>query len=295
MVQTTNQTNRKILITGAKGQLGSEIKALANLYDEFTFVFTDVDDLDITDPLALKEFCNKYKPNFIVNCAAYTAVDRAEDEETLAQKLNAEAPKHLAEAARGVGAKLIHISTDYVFNGRTWEPYSEQDQTSPNSAYGLSKLKGEEFALGYDNTMVIRTSWLYSNYGNNFVKTIARKGKTSDSLRVVFDQVGTPTWGHDLAKAIVEIIIKSENSFVPGIFHYSNEGVCSWYDFALEIVSYLNINCKVVPVLSCEYQTKANRPPYSVLNKAKIKNTFGISVPHWKDSLHKCLKNIDLS
>lgn len=295
MEQTTSNKKVTVLITGSKGQLGSEIRAIAELYNQLEFIFTDIDELDITSFDSLASYLQEKKPNYIVNCAAYTAVDRAEDEPEKAFLLNAEAPKLLAESVMLIGAKLIHVSTDYVFNGKSWEPYTEEHQTSPNSAYGSSKLKGEEYVLANDNTMVIRTSWLYSNYGNNFVKTIARKGQTNDELKVVFDQIGTPTWGHDLAKAIVDLVIKSQDVFSPGVYHYSNEGVCSWYDFALEIVSYLDIKCKVTPVLSTEYQTKANRPPYSVLNKAKIKKTFGISIPHWRESLHKCLTNIDLS
>ncbi|PKP34614.1 MAG: dTDP-4-dehydrorhamnose reductase, partial [Bacteroidetes bacterium HGW-Bacteroidetes-15] len=227
----------RILVTGSNGQLGSEIRAIAEKYPQLHFIFTDVDELDITDKNSLASFFKNSKPNFVINCAAYTAVDGAEDDKYNAFRINAEAPKLLAEASKVVGAKLIHISTDYVFNGRTWEPYTEDYPTSANSVYGESKLQGEKWVLESGNAMVIRTSWLYSNYGNNFVKTIARKGQTTDFLRVVYDQVGTPTWGHDLAKAIIDIIVQSPKNFVSEIFHYSNEGVCSWYDFAIEIVS----------------------------------------------------------
>jgi dTDP-4-dehydrorhamnose reductase len=295
MEEISNSNELIVLVTGANGQLGSEIKAIAHNYLQLNFIFTDIDDLDITNEKALNGFFQKIQPDFIINCAAYTAVDGAEDNEKSAFLLNADAPKLLAESAKRFDAKLIHVSTDYVFNGKTWEPYAEDHPTSPDSVYGKSKLQGENWALDSGVAMVVRTSWLYSNFGNNFVKTIARKGQTVEELRVIYDQIGSPTWGHDLAKALIDIVLKNTSKFSAEVFHYSNEGVCSWYDFALEIVSFLNINCQVIPVLSSEYQTKAKRPPYSVLNKAKIKNTFGIKIPHWKDSLHKSLENMDIA
>jgi dTDP-4-dehydrorhamnose reductase len=282
----------KVLVTGANGQLGSELMALAGGYNSIEFNFTDIEQLDITNPSVVSLYVKNFSPDYIVNCAAYTAVDKAEEDELKAFEINANAPKIIADAAKEVGAMFIHVSTDYVFNGRSWEPYSEGSPTSPNSVYGKSKLKGEEYVFASGVGMVIRTSWLYSIYGNNFVKTIARKGKTAESLRVVYDQVGSPTWANDLAKAIIQIILKGKEKFVPEVFHFSNEGVCSWYDFANEIVNYYNLKCPVFPVLSCEYKTLASRPPYSVLNKAKIKNTFDISIPHWKESLHNCLANL---
>jgi dTDP-4-dehydrorhamnose reductase len=284
----------KVLVAGANGQLGSELRAMAYLNSCLEFIFTDIDQLDITNESRVVSFFEDIKPHFIVNCAAYTAVDKAEEDQENAFSINATAPKILANAAKGIGARIVHISTDYVFNGRAWEPYTEESKTSPNSVYGKSKLMGEESVLETGVGMVIRTSWLYSEYGNNFLKTIATKAKTSDSLRVVYDQIGSPTWAKDLAKAIVEILLKGDEKFVPNIFHYSNEGVCSWYDFAKEIVEFFNLDCQLFPILSCEYKTLASRPPYSVLNKSKIKNTFGFSIPHWKESLHSCLERLKL-
>jgi len=291
---TINMSQIKVFITGANGQLGSELQSLAEQHMNISFLFTDIDTLDITDSNAVKSFFMNYRPDYVVNCAAYTAVDKAEVDEENAFRLNASAPAILASAADELGFKLIHISTDYVFNGRTWEPYCENDSPSPNSVYGKSKHNGEEEVLKSNNAMVIRTSWLYSVYGKNFVKTIASKANKSQELRVVFDQIGSPTWANDLAKAIVDIILLGKDKFKPNIFHYSNEGVCSWYDFALEIVSFYRLKCKIIPILSCEYLVAANRPPYSVLNKNKIKETFGLGIPHWKDSLLKCLSTLDI-
>jgi len=292
MADSTNHKLTSVLVTGANGQLGSELRMLASACDSINFIFTDIEDVDITDADRVERYLQDIKPDFIVNCAAYTAVDRAEDDSENSFLLNAEAPKNLATSSKRIGAKLIHISTDYVFNGKSWEPYNENHPTSPNSVYGWSKLKGEEAVLSHGNGMVIRTSWLYSAHGNNFVKTIARKGQELNNLKVVFDQIGSPTWANDLAKAIIEIIKKSEHQFVSEVFHYSNEGVSSWYDFAKEIISFLKINCSVSPVLSAEYKVAANRPPFSVLNKEKIKRTFEIQIPYWKESLHSCLKSM---
>jgi dTDP-4-dehydrorhamnose reductase len=285
-------TKIKVLVTGANGQLGSELQVLSHLHSAIDFVFSDIEQLDITNNSAVKEYFKSTNPNFIINCAAYTAVDRAEEDQDKAFIVNAHAPKIIANVAKEIDAKLIHISTDYVFNGNAWEPYTEESKTSPNSVYGKSKLMGEENVLETGIGMVIRTSWLYSEFGSNFLKTIASKARTSDSLRVVYDQVGSPTWANDLANVIIEILLKGREKFIPQVFHYSNEGVCSWYDFAKEIVKYLNTDCQVFPILSREYKSIANRPPYSVLNKAKIKDTYGITIPHWKESLHSCIEKL---
>ena len=289
-VETTSKI--KVLVTGANGQLGSELRTLEANYPQIQFVFTDVDELDITHEQMVKAYFGEHKPHFIVNCAAYTAVDKAEDDEEKAYSLNALAPKYLAYAAKDAGSRMIHISTDYVFDGKAFTPYLESSPTSPNSAYGRTKLKGEEFVLQAGVGMVIRTAWLYSSFGKNFVKTIASQGKVTDSLRVVFDQVGSPTWANDLAKAILAIVCRGNQSFIPEVFHYTNEGVCSWYDLAVEIIVYYGFRCKVSAILSLEYPTPATRPPYSVLDKSKIKNTYGLVVPHWRKSLKNCLSTI---
>jgi dTDP-4-dehydrorhamnose reductase len=294
MESKSNSTICKVLVTGANGQLGSELKELAEFYSNLNFVFTDIDSLDITNSGALKSFFRTFKPDYVINCAAYTAVDRAEEDKENAALLNAKAPMLLALAAEEHNFKLIQISTDYVFNGRTWEPYNEEHPTSPNSIYGSTKLEGEKAVLKSKNAMVIRTSWLYSSHGNNFVKTIAKKGRSASELRVVYDQVGSPTWANDLARAILDIISKGKSSFIPEVFHYSNEGVCSWYDFAKEIVSFFDLSCKIIPILSFEYPMAASRPPYSVLNKSKIKEQYKLQIPHWKDSMINCLKLIKL-
>lgn len=281
-----------VLVTGANGQLGSELGRIAEKADGFDFTFTGTKDLDITSSTSIESLVAKIKPKFIVNAAAYTAVDKAEKEEERAFLVNAEAVKFLAESAKNVGAKLIHISTDYVFDGMGHEPYLETDLTSPQSVYGHSKLKGEEYALNSGVAMIIRTSWLYSAFGNNFVKTIVNKGKQGN-LRVVSDQIGSPTWAYDLAEAIVHILKHSKDTFYPEVFHYSNEGVCSWYDFAQEIFRLSGIGSSIEAVSSQEYPTIAKRPSYSVLNKQKIKETFGLEIPYWRTSLEECLQIIN--
>ncbi len=284
----------KLLITGAYGQLGSELKELVNQFSEFEYLFTDVDSLDITNEIAVEDFFKKNRPGYIINCAAYTAVDKAEEEPEMAEKINAVAPGILAKSAKQIQAKFINISTDYVFSGTANRPYSEADEVHPQGVYGKTKLQGELNSFNENpETVVIRTSWLYSAFGNNFVKTMLRLGAERNNLKVVFDQVGTPTYAADLAKTILSIIQLSEKNavnFVPGIYHFSNEGVCSWYDFAKTIFEMSEINCSVLPVLSDEFPTPAKRPHYSVLNKIKIKDTFGIEIPYWKDSLKKCIE-----
>lgn len=294
MEEIASSSMVKILVTGAKGQLGSELRLLAPEFPTLHFVFTDVEELNIVDNDAVTRFVNDVNPDFIINCAAYTAVDKAESDKDAAFKLNADAPLYLAQSGHGVNAKLIHVSTDYVFNGLACSPYAENAEPSPNSVYGESKLKGEQIALGIGNTMVVRTAWLYSEFGKNFVKTIASKSKETSSLRVVYDQVGSPTWANNLAQMLVDIVLKGKKCFIPEIFHYTNEGVCSWFDLATEIANFYTHSCEIIPILSSEYPTAAKRPPYSVLNKSKIKDCHGITIPHWRESLSNCLKRVKL-
>lgn len=273
--------NNKILITGAKGQLGTELSKLLQ-----SAVLTDVNDLDITNAQDVQNFVQKHHINTIVNAAAYTAVDKAEDELELAEKINVFGPENLAKT----GCKIIHISTDYVFDGTNHLPYTPDDKPAPISVYGKTKLAGEEKVLkNAQIAVIIRTAWLYSPYGNNFVKTMRRLGAEHKTLNVVADQIGTPTNAADLAETIVKILPQL-NTAIKGIYHFTNEGVCSWYDFATEIMKLSNLNCKVLPIASAAYPTKAHRPFYSVLDKTKIKKTFHLEIPHWKESLEKCLK-----
>jgi dTDP-4-dehydrorhamnose reductase len=286
----------KILVTGAYGQLGNELKELSVNYPEWQFLFTDVDSLDITDEKKVEVFCQENKPDFVVNCAAYTAVDKAESDAETAHKVNALAPEILAGAAKRQNAGFIHISTDYVFDGRAFRPYEEIDSVNPQGVYGKTKLEGEQLVRKENpETVIIRTSWLYSVFGNNFVKTMLKLGQEREMLKVVYDQVGTPTFAGDLAKAILHIInlYKDEpEKFSPGIYHFSNEGVASWYDFAKSIFETARVFCKVVPVLSEEFPTAAQRPHYSVLNKSKIKATFNFEIPYWKESLKICINKL---
>jgi len=286
----------KILVTGAYGQLGSELKELAENIAAHHFLFSDSDTLDIADESQVMDFFDKENPEFVINCAAYTAVDKAETEMQTAQIVNTTGPALLAKYTRLHNAGLIHISTDYVFNGKSYIPYSETDPVQPESVYGKTKLAGENFILSSGSkAVIIRTSWLYSSFGNNFVKTMLRLGNERDLLKVVFDQVGTPTYAADLAKAIFSIVSVYKNDpekFETGVYHFSNEGVASWYDFAKSIFEISGINCKVLPVLSGEFPTPAKRPAYSVLNKSKIKSTFNLEIPYWKESLEICLKKL---
>ena len=285
-------STKNILVTGSNGQLGTEIRGLCNSYPHFNFIFTDFQELDITNAESVEKALDALKPAFLLNCAAYTAVDKAEQEETQANRINAIAPKILADACKKYGTKLIHVSTDYVFDGKANTPYNEDSAVNPQSTYGKTKLIGEQNVLKSGVGMVIRTSWLYSAYGNNFVKTILKHGAIKPELGVVFDQTGTPTWAHDLAKAILQIVDSGTENFKPEIFHYSNEGVCSWFDFAHEIVSLSNLNCKVKPIETKDYPTLATRPQYSVMNKQKIRNLYSVATPYWRDSLIECLKQL---
>ncbi len=283
-----------ILVTGSNGQLGSEIRAIAKDYPQFNFVFTDVDELDLTSFSAVEKTFKGGNFYACINCAAYTAVDKAEDDQELAMLINFIAVENLATICQANNTFLVHVSTDYVFSGLHYKPYEETDPVSPDSYYGLTKLKGEEAALSIcDKAAILRTSWLYSSFGNNFVKTMMRLGKERDELGVVVDQVGTPTYAADLAQAIISIIIKNGNKNIKQVYHYSNEGVISWYDFAKAIMHHGNIDCKVNAIESKDFPAKANRPFYSVLNKAKIKHDFKIEIPYWQDSLKKMLTKLE--
>jgi dTDP-4-dehydrorhamnose reductase len=281
-----------VLVTGSNGQLGSEIKELSGDYKN-NYFFTDKDELDITDAGAIKSFVEANAIDVIINCAAYTAVDKAEEDQVNADKINHLAVKYLAEIAKEKNIKLIHVSTDYVFDGRNFKPYTEMDIVNPQSVYGKTKLDGEKALqeVNPENSIIIRTSWVYSSYGANFVKTMLRLGKEKEQLGVIYDQVGTPTYAKDLAQTILEILPKIDNEKVE-IYHYSNEGVLSWYDFAKEIMKMAKLNCQINPIETKEYPTPANRPYYSLLNKSKVKKHFGLSIPYWKDSLDECLRTM---
>lgn len=284
-----------ILVTGANGQLGNEIKQIASKYSDFNFIFTDVENLDITKLSDIQEFYRNNSFNFLINCAAYTNVDKAESDEANAFNINANAVKNLAEISKQYKLPLIHISTDYVFDGESKIAYKEDDETNPKSVYGKTKLKGEEYAKKAFKYFIIRTSWLYSSFGNNFVKTMLRLGKEKEEINVVADQTGSPTYAGDLAVAILEIASREINNTEDkrsGIYHFSNEEFCTWYEFAGEIMNIAKLHCKVNPVTSDEYPTKTKRPKYSLLDKTKIKETFNVEIPFWKDSLEKCLKII---
>lgn len=280
-----------ILITGCNGQLGNEMQLLQAKYAQHTWFNTDVNELDITDKDAIERFVEANHIDGVVNCAAYTAVDKAESDPLLAKKINADAPAFLAEAVGKQGGWIVQVSTDYVFDGTKHTPYVETDSPCPNSVYGQTKLEGEQAVTKLcPNAMIIRTAWLYSEFGNNFVKTMIRLGKERKQLGVIFDQVGTPTYAHDLASVIMTAIDKG---IKPGIYHFSNEGVTSWYDFTKSIHRIAGINtCHVMPLHTAEYPTPASRPAYSVLDKTKIKEAYSINIPHWEESLAKCIAKL---
>jgi len=280
-----------ILITGCNGQLGNEMQLLEESHPQHTYFNTDVQELDITDQKAIETFIENHQIDGVVNCAAYTAVDKAEDNEELCTRLNAEAPAYLAAAIGKRGGWMIQISTDYVFDGTQYTPYTEEADTCPNSVYGKTKLVGEFNVQKFcEQSMIIRTAWLYSTFGNNFVKTMIRLGKEKPELGVIFDQIGTPTYARDLAVAIFAAI---EQGIVPGIYHFSNEGVISWYDFTKAIHRIAGITtCHVRPLHTSEYPTPANRPHYSVLDKTKIKQTYNLEVPYWEESLAECIAKL---
>ncbi len=290
-----NTDKLSVLVTGAKGQLGNEIQLLATSYSQFAFTFIDIDEVDLSSESAIRAYFKGKNFKVIVNCAAYTAVDLAEDNAALAFKVNSESVKILAEIAREHSIRFIHISTDYVFDGKSNLPISETAVPAPLSVYGHSKLEGEKHVLSIlPDAYVIRTAWVYSTFGKNFVKTIKSLAQQRSELTVIVDQIGSPTFAHDLASAILIIV---ESIFVkkvdhPGIYHFSNEGAISWYDFAYFIVKHYNLPCHIKPIRTEEYKTKAVRPQFSLLDKKKIKNTFGIEPPHWHESLVKCLDQL---
>ncbi|MBQ2435428.1 MAG: dTDP-4-dehydrorhamnose reductase [Bacteroidaceae bacterium] len=282
---------KNILITGANGQLGNEMRVVSAEQEQLVYHFTDVAELDICDIEAIERYVVDHAIDCIVNCAAYTNVNKAEEDTELCDKLNHQAPANLARVAAKHQVGLIHVSTDYVFNGEHHLPYKEDEPTCPNSVYGATKLAGEQaIQTLHPAAVIIRTAWLYSTFGNNFVKTMLRLGSERDELGVVFDQIGTPTYARDLARAIQHIVVKG---IVPGIYHYSNEGVCSWYDFTKMIFALGGITtCQLKPLHTDEYPTPAARPHYSVLDKTKIKQTYGVEVPYWVDSLRECISSV---
>jgi len=286
----------KVLVTGGKGQLGSELKELAPKYKQYQFIFTDMETLDICNHQAVANFIDKNSINTIINCAAYTAVDRAEEQFELADKINHLAVANFAQIAKEKSLQLVHISTDYVFDGMNYKPYIESDSPNPQSVYGQTKLDGELAIqqINPQNSIIIRTSWVYSKFGNNFVKTMLRLGSERDELSVVADQIGTPTHAADLARAIVSIIPQIKNEVVE-VYHYSNEGVCSWYDFANAIFEISVLPVKLKPIETSQYPTPAKRPFFSVLNKNKIKEKYNIGIPYWRHSIKICLQKMKAS
>lgn len=282
-----------ILITGANGQLGNELKVVSKKFYGYEYIFTDVDTLDITNPGKTEEFIKNSKPDWIVNCAAYTLVDKAESDSDTAMLINAAAVKNIVEVIKGTECRFIHISSDYVYDGKSNVPYNEYAVPDPISAYGKSKLAGEKFALQHQGSMIIRTAWLYSTFGNNFVKTILRLAAEKESISIVSDQTGTPTYAADLAETIMNIIsgvIRNQIALNAGIYNYADEGTCTWYDFAVEIIREAGLTCNVKPILTKDYPTAAKRPVYSVMDKSKIKENYNISIPHWRSSLTRCMK-----
>jgi dTDP-4-dehydrorhamnose reductase len=288
-----------ILIIGAAGQVGNEFRFLSFTHPQFRFLFADVvDGFDITKAQQTMSKLKREMPQYVVNCAAYTAVDRAETDVKLATKINVNGARNLAKACQAIGATFIHLSTDYVYHNNQNTPFKEGDKTSPKGVYAKTKLRGDNAALKFcDRTMILRTSWVYGSFGHNFVKTMLRLGAERSELSVVFDQIGTPTYARDIAKTVLTILQKIENKEVSadamrGVYHYSNEGVTSWYDFTAAIFEMRQLTCKLNPIESSQYPTPVERPPFSVLNKAKIKSVFNITIPHWRDSLVACLKEL---
>lgn len=282
---------KTILITGSNGQLGLAFRKFSRHYKEHKFIFTGRDELDITDPVAVNHFFEEKGISICINCAAYTAVDKAEGEPEAAHAVNVEAIKHLTNACLQHRAALVHFSTDFVFDGHQSIPYKEEDKPNPAGVYGSTKLQGEEYILKHHpQAIVIRTSWVYSMQGHNFLKTMIRLGEERDLLKVVFDQVGTPTFTYDIAYTVLKIMLEHDLENRYGLYHFSNEGVASWYDFAKAIMDQKHLSCQVLPIETKDFPTPASRPPFSVLNKSKIKSTFDLEIPHWRDSLRECLK-----
>jgi len=285
---------KNVLVTGANGQLGSELRLLSGKADGYAWTFVDRSVLDMADTQAIEDYFAAKTFDAVINCAAYTAVDKAESEPAAADAVNHKAVETMARIAKTKGFSLVHISTDYVFDGSNFKPYTEHEATNPQSVYGRTKLDGEAsmLAINPPASAIIRTSWVYSEFGNNFVKTMRRLGRDRHELGVIFDQVGTPTYARDLAQAILRIVPQLRGDGTE-IYHYSDEGVCSWYDFAKAIFELSGIECKVNPIETTDYPTPAARPHYSLLNKAKIKSAFGLAIPYWRESLGECLKNME--
>ncbi|HHB78695.1 MAG TPA: dTDP-4-dehydrorhamnose reductase [Saprospiraceae bacterium] len=289
---------KKILVTGGDGQVGMELQNLQPHYPGFTFRFTDAKDLDITDSVAIHDYFDDFRPDYVFNCAAFTAVDKAEEAVDIALKVNALGAEILAKAAQKYQSKMFHISTDYVYDSSQNTPYIEGDSAHPGGIYAITKYLGDKAVLdALPSAIILRTSWVYSSYGHNFVKSMQKFGQERDQLNIVYDQIGTPTYAHDLAKAMMDIAQKFENkeldaANINGVFHYSNEGVASWYDFAMAIFELDGITCDVRPILSKEYPTPARRPPFSLMDKGKFKSTFGLTIPYWRESLKTCLQEI---
>ena len=285
----------KVLVTGANGQLGREIKKIRNSFKQI-YSFTDIEELDVSDKEILESYLASNPVDYIINCAAYTDVDGAEEDEERAMQLNRDVLVNFKSCLeKHSQTRIFHISTDYVFNGELTRPLREDDRTDPLGMYGISKLEGEKVLLGHPRAVIMRTSWLFSVFGKNFVKSMINRMDQRNDLRVVYDQIGTPTFAEDLARAIMQIISdvdSGHSDFVPGLFHYSNEGVCSWFDLAVEVCRLINCKGNVIPIESHEYPTPAKRPVYSVLNKSRIKEVYGVEVPYWRDSLEKCIKNL---
>ena len=286
-----NNDKKKIVVTGASGQLGQELQVIAMNYSQFEFIFLTKEDLSVSNSSRVTNFFLKIRPAFCINCAAYTAVDKAEQEREKAFLVNGVAVRIIATACKVLNVKLIHISTDYVFDGNSATPLMEDDAVSPINVYGVSKLKGEEFALGNnDQTIVIRTSWVYSEFGNNFVKTMIRLMREKESINVIDDQIGSPTYAADLAKIILDII--AGEKFIPGIYNFSNNGEISWYEFAIAIKELIGSSCVVNPIPTSQYPTLAKRPHYSLLDKKKIKDVYNIEIVDWKKSLAICIDRL---
>lgn len=289
-------SNLKILITGANGQLGNEFRSLSAKYPGDSFIFLTRQELSIDNADNVRQVLQEHNPHWVVNCAAYTAVDKAETEKELAMAINAEGAGTLAAVCKELGSRFIHISTDYVFDGSSASPYREDAATGPINTYGQTKLRGEELVLSNNSdAMIIRTSWVYSYFGNNFVKTMLRLMNERESINVVSDQVGSPTYAADLAAAIMQIIHSNPNGNAKGIFHYSNEGEISWYQFAQAIKELTGSSCNVNPIPSSQYPTPAKRPQYSLLDKSRIRNAFHLEIPHWKKSLEACIDRLTTS
>ncbi len=295
---STENTIPSILITGSKGQLGHELQGLSytHAWKSYKFFLTDADTLDITKNDQVELFFKNNRINCVINCAAYTGVDNAESEPEVAMEVNARAVELLVAACSAAGASLFHVSTDYVFDGSSSVPYREDDPCNPVSVYGKSKLEGEKAVLGYERGTVVRSSWLYSPMGKNFFTTIHKLASERNQLNVVYDQVGTPTYARDLARILLmmaDMTLSGKDTDLSGLFHYSNEGVCSWYDFALEIIGMSGQHCEISPIETSQYPLPAARPHFSVLNKTKIRSALSVTIPHWKESLKSCVNLLD--